>query len=97
MISFRATTHLSEEASFNIYPNPISGNLNLELFTERNDEVGYSIFDVSGFKLIEGKFPINGSSSQKIQLDLRSFEPGLYLIKASNSAEQKIYKIQFTH
>jgi len=81
----------------NIYPNPISGNLNLELFTERNDEVGYSIFDVSGFKLIEGKFPINGSSSQKIQLDLRSFEPGLYLIKVSNSAEQKIYKIQFTH
>jgi len=86
-----------ENLRVNVYPNPTSEFLNLELYSDHDDEVGYSFFNLNGSKTFEGKTTIQKSSCQKIQIDLKFCNPGLYLIKVCNHSEQKIFKLQFTH
>lgn len=86
-----------ENLRVNVYPNPTSEFLNLELYSDHDDEVGYSFFNLNGSKTFEGKTTIQKSSCQKIQINLKFCNPGLYLIKVCNHSEQKIFKLQFTH
>lgn len=77
------------EPSVQMYPNPVSTQLNI---IPQNDfvlEGKYcSIYNIQGKKVYEQKF-----RSQKIQLDLSFLTPGVYFLKLEDGAEKKMFRI----
>ncbi|WCO00624.1 T9SS type A sorting domain-containing protein [Psychroserpens ponticola] len=61
---------------FNLYPNPVSSVLNIEL---HNNEVNltFQVFDILGKQVIKGSSKTNNT----LKIDITSLEHGLYIIK----------------
>jgi hypothetical protein len=78
----------SSDLEIKIYPNPSSGNV----FLETEHTVQISIFDALG-KLISQKELEKGMH----RIDLSDYNSGVYLLKITNSKNQKILKILKTN
>jgi len=72
----------------NLYPNPVSNVLTLELNNDLAEGALIELFDNTG-RLLESK-KVKGSVQT---LDMTSFKSGLYLIKVSNSSESIVKHI----
>ncbi|WP_127846751.1 choice-of-anchor L domain-containing protein [Psychroflexus aestuariivivens] len=74
------------EINFEIYPNPTSGQLN---FKSENGISEINIFDINGKQLIHKRLKqqLDG------QLNLESFQKGLYFIQFKNDKNTQIHKI----
>jgi len=70
---------LDTSTGFNVYPNPTQSVLNIELNGSQAN-VTYEVFDILG-KLINSEILESGNSSQ---IDVSTWNNGLYLIKISN-------------
>ncbi|MCF6356722.1 MAG: T9SS type A sorting domain-containing protein [Draconibacterium sp.] len=71
----------------NIYPNPSSGQLNIKLNNYKQEVVEMELFDVSG-KLI-----LNSTLTESLNnFNIESLQPGVYIIKLSNSGISVTHK-----
>ncbi|MBP9151297.1 MAG: T9SS type A sorting domain-containing protein, partial [Flavobacteriales bacterium] len=69
--------------SFNMYPNPVSGNEKIILeyeLTERSS-VSYSILGIDGKMLLEEKGHTQMAGSHRSQIDVSSLASGTYLVR----------------
>ncbi|MGM0376664.1 MAG: T9SS type A sorting domain-containing protein [Bacteroidota bacterium] len=71
--------------SFQIYPNPASNYLFIELPQGRINEV--KIFSLSGKQLLDEKY-----AQQKVKVNVESLPDGIYLIKINTSDQKSINK-----
>ncbi|MDG5492115.1 T9SS type A sorting domain-containing protein [Psychroserpens sp. SPM9] len=69
---------LNATSSFNIYPNPSSSLLHIELNSNQTD-LTYQIFDILGKQIITETL----NTSSLTQIDISNWNSGLYLIKIS--------------
>jgi hypothetical protein len=79
------TNEISSGNSVIIYPNPTSGEINLELNGEPSR---FSIYDLTGKSLL---YMQSSNSSKKI--DIRNFENGIYILLVIQGNERKMFKI----
>ncbi len=77
--------------SANLFPNPSSGLFNLELVTGKETHFMITLFDVNGRKIKSfGSTFVNGKA--KIELDLKEFENGYYVLKIESEEKNALYK-----
>jgi hypothetical protein len=77
-----STFKIKKTFDFNIFPNPSSDFLNVEIL-ETNSTDLFQIFDANG-KIIHSENVVNAN----FQVDLSIFKNGLYLLKYGNSVRQ---------
>ncbi len=71
-------------ASFNIYPNPSAGLVNIEMEVEGREDIRVMVIDISGRLLIERKIS-NVQGQLNTQLDLSGYESGVYQVLVKTS------------
>lgn len=76
------------------YPNPVSDEVIIALFTEKTGTVEIEVMDLTGRSLLreKGQEIINGSSVTRI--DCRSLKPGLYLARVVMEGNFHIVKLE---
>ncbi len=77
-----STNEIEKVFTFNIFPNPSSHFLNVEILDNNSTEL-FQIFDTNG-KVIHSENVLNSN----FQVDLSIFKSGLYLLKYGNSVRQ---------
>ena len=70
---------LSLDKGFNMYPNPTSGLLNVDLLLGRNADVRLEVYDVVGRKLYAHEASV--SNKYQHQLDAGNLASGTYILK----------------
>ncbi len=82
--------HHQKEAlpSFNIYPNPATDKVFIDLSDQSIDEI--KLMDISG-KVV--KQIVKDADQAIVELDVSTFSKGIYLIEAKNASEQSIQKL----
>lgn len=75
-----AVTSVEEQASSSplVYPNPATDVLYFSAGTDLISKI--SLFDLGGRKLMESR-PVNGQPLHEYQMDLKDFDPGVYLYR----------------
>ncbi len=68
----------SIESNFSVYPNPTSGDLNINFTNSVMGEVSVKIISVLGEEMYEETFV---GANKKINIDLSKYEDGIYLVK----------------
>lgn len=75
--------------SFNIYPNPNNGKATIDYaFHKLSNDASISCYNVLGNKVFENKL-----TEAQGQVNVELAQGGLYLIKLSNGAEQRVIKM----
>lgn len=82
-----------EELYFNIYPNPSSGVFNLELLSNKNDNIDVQIINMLGETVYNKSYVKNISVSHKERIDLSNESSGIYLLKINTSASNYHFKL----
>ncbi|MEM6964063.1 MAG: T9SS type A sorting domain-containing protein [Bacteroidota bacterium] len=77
------TKELENEVKFNLFPNPIQDQLNIQ--TEAYAEANFSIFDLNGKILCGG--PINGQSTD---VDVTNFQQGIYIFQITHKNKTQV-------
>lgn len=72
-----------------IYPNPTDNDVNVKLGTEFKNITSLNFFDMQG-KLI---YHLENISQETINIDLSSFEKGIYILNVRSTKDTKNYKI----
>ncbi len=78
----RPTTSLT---NFEVYPNPVSKNLNIKLSVETKGAVSFDLLDATGKHLKSISVP---NASTDISVDVQSFPSGTYFLRATNGGVQ---------
>jgi spore coat protein CotH len=81
------------ENTFNIYPNPVSDNLNIEFRTTRKSSVGIIIVNQQGLILTNIKHTARSSGEWAESFTVSSYKPGVYLLRIT--IDGKIYNKRF--
>ncbi|HKJ41091.1 MAG TPA: T9SS type A sorting domain-containing protein [Sunxiuqinia sp.] len=92
--SFAQKASLSEKENYRIekiYPNPVSDQVSLEIHAADYSQVKFELIDILGNKIKQWHKMELVPGDQKIKLDLQTYNPGFYLIKA-RIGEQVIVK-----
>ena len=79
-----------------MYPNPTSGELTLEFDNPVAGEVEFSVVDFSGKMLFNLKHNLT-KGTQKVDLDLRELNDGLYLININSNGASFSKKMVVKH
>tara|TARA_B100000508_G_scaffold135364_1_gene127088 strand:- start:54157 stop:55014 length:858 start_codon:yes stop_codon:yes gene_type:complete len=76
-----------EESSFNVYPNPTTGKMNVELFNSQSTAYSFQIRDSSGRVLL------TGSTIKDEALDLSALPIGVYWLELSVDYKKMYRKV----
>ena len=76
------------QGNINIYPNPTTGKVNIEIKDLFQGEASISLFDIQGRKLLEEKM----NTAQTI-LNIDGFNKGLYLLNVSLQGKTYVNKL----
>ena len=84
------------ESNFQVYPNPCSDNIRLDVQFEQSSGLSYRLYDFSGKMLISKEIPGQATSFQEI-IDLSNLAPGMYnlmvIIKNANTMTYESIKL----
>jgi hypothetical protein len=84
----------ADELSFDLSPNPVSGQLNIRLNTIKSEDITITLADMLGRQttIVKGEY----SGSQDIPCDVSTFQKGIYLVRihARNQTITKKIEIQ---
>ena len=82
-----------ELSSFNIYPNPSSGFLNIEFTSKNTENTEITLFDLLGRKIINKTY-YNNEATFKETIDISSVSSGLYVLYVKNGNQISSKKVQ---
>jgi hypothetical protein len=75
--------------AFNIFPNPTTGIINLEISGETNHVVEISVYNMMGAEVFRRKT----SNQERLQIDISNQVNGIYTLKVISGKQQFINKI----
>lgn len=78
-------------AQVSVYPNPVSEQLNLELFLTQPTEVDIALLDVRGKMVTHSKQTYIGSA--RVVFDVRALSSGIYFLKIQTAEQSEIKKV----
>jgi len=76
----------------NLYPNPVSEQLNVTFDTEQNMQISITILDSRGRVIEQRKLTSIGGNQQE-KFDIRNMTSGQYLLKINTSLQELVKKI----
>ncbi len=75
-----------------IYPNPVSKNLQVIVQAEANEQFTLKLLNAQGQLLMQQNHSATGNT-QKISLDLSSFASGVYMLHVFTNNQQQTFKV----
>ena len=83
-----------ENGSLNVYPNPTTGNVTVDLSAINDNMKRITVYDISGRSVID--MPLNESPNKRYTLNTSSLGSGVYIIEATGDSKyiQKIVKTE---
>ena len=93
LLSTEIEEDLYVEFDVNVFPNPAGNLLTIDFAENLEEDISYSLTDISGKTLQNGSIE---KGSQNTQLNVQPLAAGVYFLKLSNAEEEtyKTYKIQ---
>jgi hypothetical protein len=82
----------SVKKSFDVFPNPTAGSVNLNYAAAAEGLVNVRVFDLVGKAVADYSFAVN-EGSNFLSLDLSSFEKGLYVIEVLENGTSSTSKV----
>jgi hypothetical protein len=82
----------SVKKSFDVFPNPSTGAINLKYEASIEGLVNVRVFDVVGKAVADYNMSVN-EGSNFLSLDLSSFEKGLYVIEVVENGTSSTSKV----
>jgi hypothetical protein len=89
---FVGTIEYTESNNIKVYPVPASDIVNIELLFDNSESDRVEIIDVTG-KIIFMKDLDSIQGSEKISLNINSYDPGIYFIKISGTSSNYSQRI----
>ncbi len=77
---------------FTVYPNPIFGNANLNLWVSDEDDFLIEIWDING-KLVWSKYDEKPKEPSIYEIPTDNWSYGIYILKYKNSTSEFFQKI----
>jgi|SRR5690554_33162 len=77
--------NLDFDISLNVYPNPTSDYLTLNINSEQKQELKFNVFNMQGEEITQGKI-----DSQEIQINMIGLSSGTYFLNVLDTENQKI-------
>lgn len=77
----------TDENIFAVYPNPSQGTVYLKSKINGSAEISLEVFDISGKLIQNSKFNFTGSVKDA-QLDISTFEKGMYILKLTTGKDE---------
>jgi len=85
---------MASHFSANVYPNPTTGLLHIDLFYDENDMATWRMIDLTGRTVHTG--PVSSGHSQQVT-DMSVLRSGVYLLQFQlNGAPEKVWRIVLT-
>lgn len=78
-----------QNASWNVFPNPSTDQINIQYNFESGEPMNYKLFDNTGKLIFENK-----SAGKLTQVPVQTLAAGEYFLQVSNNKSQQIFKIQ---
>lgn len=75
-------------SNFQVYPNPASSELNIIMTHTKSEPIIVEILDLSGKKVYSQNF----SNNNKITIDVKGIEKGIYILKVNNQTQKVMIK-----
>ena len=75
-----------------IYPNPSTDMINVEIASENNELISYSLSDITGRIIEQGQWRLNSSNS-RFTLNISEVRNGIYLLKLSTDEGQSSFRV----
>jgi len=88
-------TNASFTQSCHVYPNPSNGKYTIEIKSNENKLVNYSVYDYTGRKVKQIQVMLTSNQLNKSQIDISNFANGLYILEVSdgqNTTKLKLNK-----
>lgn len=85
-------TVLKEEFDFLMFPNPSSGEVNIQFTTELGGQAGINIYTIDGRLVDRKNFSYQGGTVQR-SIEMQDFQSGMYLIEIRTEAFTIIDKL----
>ncbi|CAM3694084.1 M4 thermolysin family metalloprotease precursor [Flavobacterium saliperosum S13] len=76
--------------TFNVWPNPSNGNVNIQLNT--SDKVNVTLFDIRGRKVYNNVFTSSGAMFSQ-EVNFNSLEKGIYLLNVESEGKKATKKL----
>ncbi len=89
-----ATAEEGQVEIFLVYPNPTSGNLNIQLSSLEKEDLNLVIISLNGSIVYRDEMTSNQNGITK-KIDVSSFAKGIYLIHLFNESKNLIEKVLF--
>lgn len=80
-----------EENSIAIYPNPNSGNFNVQFSSNSGNEIKVLVHDIRGRQIFERSFNNSGLFNENINLN--NVQSGVYMVTVLDGAQKQVKKI----
>jgi hypothetical protein len=92
LLSILSTAELSENVSVNIYPNPVSDQMTIQLSSNANFNTEISIKDILG-KTVISRNQLIKTGNNTINLNANNLRSGVYMVNISSGESQITKKI----
>ncbi len=84
-VTTREGNNITDE-TIRVYPNPTTGYLTVEYFSNNAGNIQFKIFDMNG-KMVWEKFDVAKKTNNSYKLDLRNLLPGSYMLNVNNGGD----------
>ena len=76
---------------FKVFPNPNTGNFNVQFTSESSNDVNVTVYDIRGRIILDNSYPSQATFNQNIQLN--NIQSGVYLLNVSDGERKEVKKI----
>jgi uncharacterized ubiquitin-like protein YukD len=87
------TTNASFMQSCHVYPNPSNGKYTIEIKSNENKLVNYSVYDFTGRKVKQIQMMLTSNQLNKSQIDISNFANGMYVLEVSDGQNTTKFKL----
>jgi hypothetical protein len=84
--------NVASSASINAYPNPVSGNLNIQLSNAAYGNYTIAVYDLMGKQVATQTTAINGTSTT-VSIDAASWAPGAYNAVVEHDGARQVVQV----
>jgi hypothetical protein len=82
--------------AFNVFPNPATSNLNIEISLEKAEPVNVEIFDILGQRVKFEMFNTTGTGLTSIPMNVSDLASGSYTIRLSSDSAESVKRFNVT-
>lgn len=78
-------------SDFKVFPNPNTGNFNIQFLSESSNNVTVTVYDIRGRVILNNTYPAQSAFNQNIRLN--NVQSGVYLLNVTDGERKEVKKL----